>query len=410
MSERENQSSRGRAAQAMSGTVRGVEGGLRFAAGTVGMVLRSPLRLTAMVPGLGPGPGQQARRPGSSPGVEQLADEAEPPDPASVRISLVEYGPQRLEERVIGPHELDAHLRQPPGDDLTVRWVNVDGLSPYLVLQFKEAYGLHTLAAEDVLHVPQRPKAEAYDQQLFIVARMIRLHGEQLRSEQVSMFLLPSGTLLTFQETEGDVWEPVRQRLRNGIRRIRESGPDYLLYALLDAQVDHGFPLLERYGDELESLEIQIMENAEQVQLSRLHRIKRELALLRRVIWPTRDLIDGLCREEQGLIHAETRTFLRDVYDHSMQLLDIVETYREMTTSLSDLYMNAVSHRMNEIMKTLTIMASIFIPITFVAGVYGMNFEHMPELDEPWAYPAVWAAFVAVAVGLLIYFWRKRWF
>lgn len=408
MSRHDDDQTASRTAQTVKGTVRGVEGTLRFAAGTVGKVLTSPARLTAIVPALGSG--RYKRKPGASPGVEQLAAEAKPPDPASIRISVMEYGADYLDESVPRLEDLETRLNAPLPEAADIRWVNIDGLSPHLVLRLKEIYGLHTLAAEDVLHVPQRPKAETYGRQLFIVARMIHMHEGRLHGEQVSFFLLPGGTLLSFQEEEGDAWEPVRQRIRAAIPRIRASGPDYLLYALLDAQIDHGFPLLERLGDELESLETQIMENAEQAQLGQLHRIKRELTLLRRIIWPTRDLTASLYRDEHGLIERETRTFLRDVYDHSMQLLDIIETYREMATSLSDLYMNAVNNRMNEIMKTLTIMASIFIPITFIAGVYGMNFEHMPELDEPWAYPAVWGVFLVVALGLLLYFWRRRWF
>lgn len=374
-------------------------------------LLASPLRLKSLLPGLEQHLQFHHRRtPGAPPGIEQIAEQASPPDPERVTIRVTDYGPEGLVERSVHLHELDTLLTEEKPEQLGTRWINVDGLSPHLIARFQRAFDLHTLAAEDVLHLPQRPKAEAYGQQLFVVSRMLHTVDGRLVDEQVSFFLLPNNILLSFQQSPGDVWEPVRERIRKGIPRIRESGADYLLYALLDAQVDHGFPLLERYGDSLETLEEALIERPDRHLLARLHAIKRELTLLRRVIWPTRDLIGALYRDGHALIRPETATFLRDVHDHGVQLLDVIETYREIASSLGDLYINAVSQRTNEVMKTLTIMASIFIPITFLAGVYGMNFEHMPELAVRWAYPAVWMVFVSVAVGLLLYFRYRRWF
>ncbi len=205
------------------------------------------------------------------------------------------------------------------------------------------------------------------------------------------------------------MWEPIRQRLNLPTARLRAGGMSYLLYAMLDAIVDHSFPILEHYGDQLEALENVVIDSPTPQVLQQVHAIKRDLALLRRVLWPMRDVVDQLCRDEQSCMTRDVRPYMRDVYEHAVQVIDIVETYREMAGGLSDMYMSAVSNRMNEIMKVLTIMASFFIPITFIAGVYGMNFEHIPELAWPYSYLVFWGVCVAVVAGLLIYFWRKGW-
>ncbi len=376
-------------------------------AARMGRLLFTPLRLTSV---LLPRKTDRREAPGAPPGIEQRTDLDRRPEPGAVTVRCIDYGPDVFDDRPVELDGLEALLDEPPvAPGRSVRWINVDGLNAYVVRQFMQEFGLHTLAAEDVLNTPQRPKLEAYDNHLFVVGRMIMVRDDALHVEQVSFFLM-DGLLLTFQETAGDVWEPVRQRVRSGIRRIRRAGPDYLLYALLDALVDHGFPLLEAYGDELESMESPVMMQPEPAQLRRIHRVKRELALLRRVFWPTRDLLDTLYRGDDPRIADETRTFCRDVYDHAVQLMDIVETYREMATGLSDLYMSAVGNRMNEVMKTLTILASLFIPLSFLAGIFGMNFEHMPELAVGWMYPwGFWAISATIVIGLLIYFHRKRW-
>ena len=227
-------------------------------------------------------------------------------------------------------------------------------------------------------------------------------------AEQVSLFLFDHD-VITFQEKPEDVWQPIRLRIKADRARIRKSGAGYLTYVLLDAVVDHCFPVLEQYGDVLEDLEMATLEQPSPELLNRIHSVKRELALLRRIVWPMREVTDQLYREEGVRIEEETRPFLRDVYEHTIQIVEIIESYREMASGLTDLYMSAVSNRMNEVMKVLTVMASVFIPLTFVAGVYGINFKYMPELDVPWAYPAVWVCFVVMTAGMLLYFRHKGW-
>jgi magnesium transporter len=241
-----------------------------------------------------------------------------------------------------------------------------------------------------------------------MVARMLRLIDDQLVGEQISFFLAP-GLLVTFQENEGDVWQPIRERIATDQSLVRGNDASWLAYALLDALVDHCFPILETYGDVLEALETEAIAHPSPALLHRIHRVQHELAALRRVMWPTRELVQHLQNRELALVSESTRTYLRDVYEHTVQIIDIIETFREMTASLADLYLSSVSNRMNEIMKVLTVIATLFIPATFLAGVYGMNFEHFPELQWRWAYPAFWAVTLTMMGTLLVYFWRRKW-
>jgi magnesium transporter len=382
-----------------------VDRAARMVVGTMGKALRAPVSLIGtLLPALGE---QQQRRIGAPPGIDQMPEIHQAPEPDTVVITCIDYGPGHCQTQTIDLPDLETFFAKPRDERTAVRWVNVDGLHPYVVNKFREEYRLHTLAAEDVLNTPQRPKLEAYGEDLFIVARMIMHRDSALHSEQTSFFLL-DGVLLTFQETRGDVWDQVRERLHNGNARIRHGGADYLLYALIDAMVDASFPLLEAYSDELEDLEAPIMQNARPALLQRIHFIKRELAIVRRVLWPMREVLDELYGGDLSRVAEPTRPYLRDVYDHGVQILDIVETHREMATSLSDLYMNAMSNRMNEVMKVLTIMASLFIPISFLAGMWGMNVR-VPGQDSDVGFWWVAAACLAITAGLLIYFRRKRW-
>jgi len=344
--------------------------------------------------------------PGTTPGIESMLQASAPPAAGEVAIEVMDFGPEKAERTEVG--ELSQWLASPRPGWTTVRWVNVNGLNPHVVNQLREHYHFHTLAAEDVLRVPQRPKIEMFDGHLFIVVRMLMWREERLHSEQVSLFLFPD-TLLTFQETAGDVWNPIRQRIEKPGSRLRLHDASYLLYALLDAVVDHCFPILEAYGETLEELEKQVMTDPTVEVHQRIHTVKRELASLRRVVWPMREVANELQRDETEGIAKPVRTYLRDVYDHTIQVMDIVETHREMAGGLNDLYMSAVSNRMNEIMKVLTIMASFFIPITFVAGVYGMNFEVLPELHWKYSYAIFWAVCLGISGSLAVFFYRKRW-
>ncbi len=387
----------------------GIDNVIGRAVGAAGSVLGLGRSLGSALglPGLGRESDNRPRpQPGAAPGIENLPDVSTPPPPDAIEITCTTWNADRVETRTV--EDLDAFLWTPWPEWSTVRWINVNGLHPYVVNRFREAFEFHTLAAEDVLFVRQRPKTEVYDNCLFAVARMLTAADRRLQVEQVSFFLLKD-TVITFQERPGDVWEPIRARINQENTKLRTGNADYLLYALIDAVVDHCFPILEGYGDLLEELEEEAIENPTPELLQRLHAIKRELSLLRRVLWPTRDMVDSLYRDEADHFSAATAAYLRDVYDHTVQVIDIIETYREMAGSLTDLYMSGISNRMNEIMKVLTIMASLFIPVTFLAGIYGMNFKHMPELDWKISYPLFWVVTISIVTGLLIYFRRKKW-
>ncbi len=371
--------------------------------GTVGKFVGSALHL----PGLGHHTHRrQRRKPGDIAGIDHLPDVQTPPPPDTVYIQCIDYSPDRVE--VTDAKDIDAFLAREQPEWAAVRWINIDGLHPYVIHRASRALGMHTLAAEDVLHVPQRPRVEPYDEDLFIIARMMRLIDDKLTSEQVSLFLR-RGLVVTFQELHGDVWQPIRERIHKQGSRLRTHDPSFLVYALLDAIVDHCFPILERYGDLLEDLEAQVLTRADAHLLSRIHGIKRELSVLRRVMWPMREVISAIRESELGVISDISRTYLRDVYEHTVQIVEIIETFREVAGGLTDLHMSAVSNRMNETMKVLTIMASLFIPITFLAGVYGMNFEYIPELGWRYGYPAFLCICLGTVAGLLWYFRRKGW-
>ncbi len=344
--------------------------------------------------------------PGEPAGIDHLKEISAAPDPESITITCIDYSSEREETQRVDDLDNFLALERPHWSE--VRWLDVGGLHPHVVAQFRENFGFHTLAAEDVIHIPQRPRVEAYPNHLFLVLRMFRIEEGALVSEQVSLFLTDK-TIITFQERSKDVWDPVRIRIHTENSRIRQRGASFLLYALLDAIIDHSFPVLERYGDRLEEIEELLFAQPTTVILHQLHAIKRELSILRRVLWPTRELVDQLQRGEQPEIHEEVRAYLRDVYSHTVQVLDIIEMQRDMAGGLVELYMSSVSNRMNEVMKVLTIMASLFIPITFLAGVYGMNFERIPGLKFKYAYEVFWGVCLTVVSGLLVYFRRKRW-
>jgi magnesium transporter len=352
-------------------------------------------------------------KPGSAPGIEPHELAALPSTPGAARISCIDYSPAevRFEEVKDLPQFI---IRHRPAWS-TVRWINVDGLSDLDAIgAFAEKYGLHPLAIEDVLHVPQRPKVEAYENEgpyqarLFIVARMMELVDGHIHSEQISIFV-GHNTVLTFQETAGDVWDPVRARLRATGSQLRKADAGFLAYTLIDAMVDHVFPILEQFGDRLENLEDEVLQNPGSTTIQEIHGIKRELLLVRRAMWPMREVLQRLHREPHECLSEITRTYVRDVYEHAVQVIDIVETYRELAVGLTETHMTAMSNRMNEIVKVLTIIGTIFIPLTFLAGVYGMNFRHLPELDWQWGYAIFWMVSAAIAGGMILWFRGRGW-
>lgn len=349
--------------------------------------------------------------PGSAPGT-LIAD----PHAAQPLIRLISYGPDGVAESTVeGLHRLPI---VPPGHG--VRWLNVDGLgSIEVVRRVGDAFGLHPLALEDIVNVHQRPKVEPYDDHLFIVTRMPRAPqpgaaSDRLDTEQVAM-CLGRDFVITFQEQAGDVFEPVRRRLRTGNGQIRMRGADYLAYALIDAAIDAFFPVLESYGEQVDELETAVIGQPDFTHITRIHDLKRDLLTARRAIWPQREMINALIRDESPFVSPQTRLYFRDCYDHTIQLIDMIETYREIASGLVDVQLSSVSNRMNEIIKVLTIIATIFIPLTFVAGIYGMNFDpaaspwNMPELKWRYGYPVALLFMALVAAGLVGWFWRKGW-
>ena len=343
--------------------------------------------------------------PGTAPGIENMEGVSERPEADVVRVYWCDYALEKIEWNEGSVEEFEAAERPEWAQQ---RWVNIDGLHPYVINQFRQKYNFHTLVGEDIMRTSQRPKVELYDDYIFTVVRMMRLEEGHLKQEQVSMLLF-SDCILTFQEVHGDVWGPIRQRLDKGNTRIREYGVSYLYYALLDTVVDHFFPILETYGHRLEELEDAVVDNPGPSVQQAVHGVKRELSILRRVMWPLREVANELQRTEAELIDSKVIDYLRDVYDHTLQIIEIVEMHREHAASLNDLYMSAVGNRMNEIMKVLTIMASFFIPITFVAGVYGMNFEYIPELSWHASYFVFWGVCSTIVMSLGIFFWKRGW-
>jgi magnesium transporter len=339
---------------------------------------------------------------GASPGTLIISEDAVPP-----KIRMISYDQQAVQEREIeNPLDLAAALA--PGN---ITWVDVQGFGDEQIIRaIGEVFSIHPLAMEDVVNMPQRPKTEMYENQVLIVTRMVRMADQkQVDMEQLTL-VLGESYVVTFQERYGDILDPIRLRIRNGKGRpIRRNGSGYLSYAIVDTIIDGYYPVIEVLGDHLEQLENVVMENPSTEVLRELNRTKNMLVNLRRAIWPQREAVNSLIRDENSLISDEVRVFLRDTYDHCVQTAEVIEMYREMSTGLMNTYMSSIANRTNEVMKVLTIMASIFIPLTFMAGIYGMNFEHMPELHVWWAYPMVWATMLAVGGGMLVYFWKKGW-
>lgn len=302
---------------------------------------------------------------------------------AKVRTTLIQYSPDKLNEE-------DFNLNKPFTSGISgVSWINVDGVADTdILVALGNRFNIHKLVLEDIASLDQRPKIEEYNELIFSTWRMIYYNQEDgsLDSEQVS-FVLGKDYLITFQEKEGDIFNSNRERIRSGRGRMRTSGPDYLFYTLIDTIVDHYFVLLESLGDKIDALEMQLIENPQDEHLKLLYKYKNEAMYLKKWAWPTREMLNKLLRDESKLISPETEMYLRDVYDHSQRVIDTIESYRDLLASMMDLYLNSVSNRLNQVMKVLTVIATIFIPLTFLTGIYGMNFQYMPELAYSYSYP-----------------------
>jgi len=324
-----------------------------------------------------------------------------------VSITIIDYDEAHLEEKEAKEIEECFPFKDTP----TVTWINIDGIQNVDVVEkIGRHFNLHPLAIEDIVNTGQRPKMEDFGDYLFVVLKMLHYDEQEngVKAEQVSLILGPTW-VISFQESWGDVFDSVRERIRGDKGRIRKMGADYLAYALIDAVVDNYFMILEKVGEDIEEIEDELVTNPVPETLQTLHNLKRQMIFLRKSVWPLREVISRLERWESPLIQKSTHIYLRDVYDHTIQVIDAVETFRDMLSGMLDIYLSSVSNRMNEVMKVLTIIATIFIPLTLVAGLYGMNFRYMPELEWRWSYPLVLLVMLTIGVLMVMYFRKKRW-
>lgn len=327
---------------------------------------------------------------------------------AKSRITVIDYTKDSFEQKE-AQTVAEAYAYR---DKKSVTWINIDGLEELDVIKSIDShFGIHELVAEDIVNTGHRPKIEDHEDYLFIIIKMLSYDTEakDVKSEQVS-FILGHNYVISFQEKIGDVFDPIRKRIKAGKGRSRKMGADYLAYILLDAVIDHYFAVLEKIGEEIEILEEKMMKEVSSEMTEEIHYMKRDMIFLRKQIWPLREVVSSLLRDESKLISKGIGIFLRDAYDHTIQIMDTIESYRDVVSGLHDIYLSSMSNRMNEIMKVLTIFAAIFIPLTFVAGIYGMNFENMPELKWPNGYFMALGMMATLGIGLVVYFKTKKWF
>jgi len=328
------------------------------------------------------------------------------------KITVIDYDDQNFHEVEVKEVAECFPFKQKP----TVTWINIDGLHQVDVLEkLGSCYGIHPLVLEDIL-TDQRPKVEDYDDYIFIVLKMLyynengddTLGDTKIDVDQVSMILGPN-FIISFKEKEVDVFNPLRDRLRMARGRIRKQGADYLAYSMMDSIVDHYFVIMEKLGERFEELEDSVVANPEPGILPTIYNLKRDMLFMRKSVWPLREAISRLQRTDSHLVSETTKIYLRDVYDHTIQVIENIETFRDMSASLLETYLSSLSNKLNEVIKLLTVISTIFIPLTFLAGVYGMNFRYMPELESPWGYPAILILMLLVVVVMLTYFRRKEW-
>jgi len=347
---------------------------------------------------------RQSVKAGMSPGTPVFIGEQKR---ERMRIDILEYWPEFCRE--VPDADLQAFAPRSSGE--SVVWIHVTGIhDPERIAGIGARFGLHPLTIEDIVNTGQRPKAELFSDYIYVVLKMMT-HDEAadaVEFEHVSL-VLGNRFVLSFQEDEGDIFDAVRERIRAAKGKIRGMKADYLAYSLLDAIVDRYFLVVERVGDRIEEIDDRLLSEPSPHDLQDIHRLKRDLLAVRKAVWPLREEIAALEKGEPPLVHPETRVFLRDLYDHVIQSIEMVETFRDLLAGVHDTYLSTVSNRMNEVMKVLTIISTLFIPLTFIAGVYGMNFEHMPELKWRWGYFAVWGVMGIVTMGMLLFFRRRKW-
>ncbi|MBA3704832.1 MAG: magnesium/cobalt transporter CorA [Bacteroidetes bacterium] len=322
-----------------------------------------------------------------------------------VKITLIQYSESECFEKEFNDFsECMKHV-----NPVLVQWINVDGIhNVELIETLGKHFKIHPLTLEDIVNVNQRPKFEDYDNYVVSIMKMI-YYDTELHAEQLSVVLM-EGIVVSFQEVDGgDAFDLIRNRIRQGKGRIRKMGADYLAYALHDAVVDCYFKILEKIGDRIELLEDELISEPTKSTMQQLHHLKREMIFVRKAVWPMRELVNNMERSETELIKPSTDIYLRDVHDHTVRVIDSVETFRDLLSGMMDIYLSSVSNKMNEIMKVLTIITTIFVPVTFIAGVYGMNFDYMPELHTRWGYAITWAVMLCMMISLIFYFRKKKW-
>jgi magnesium transporter len=325
-----------------------------------------------------------------------------------VRITVTEYTETEFREREIAAVEDIFPVAPAP----SITWINVDGLHDTAVIEkIGEHFNLHSLMLEDVLNTEQRPKTEDFGEYLYVVLKDVTYDSavREAKAEQVSI-IIGKNFVLSLQEQESRTYEPIKDRLRHSKGKIRRMGADFLAYSLLDTIVDNYFVVLEEAGENIEDLEEQLVTHPTRQTLEAIHKLKTDMMAIRRFAWPLRETINSLERGESPIIQESTGVYLRDIYDHAVQIIDTIEALRDIVSGMLDIYLSSISNRLNEVMKVLTIIATIFIPLTFLAGVYGMNFKHMPELEWYWGYPFALSLMAGVAGLMVFYFWRKKWF
>jgi len=324
-----------------------------------------------------------------------------------VKITIVNYSEAKFQEKEVKSVEECF----PYKDKSTITWINIDGVHEVKIIEeIGKHFNLHPLILEDIVDTDQRPKIKDFGDYIFIILKMLYCDKKSntIRVEQVSL-ILGKNYIISFQEREGDVFSFIRERIRNNIGRIRKSGADYLAYSLIDAIVDNYFTIIERLDEEIENLEDKVIIQPNPSNVQAIHKLKRDLIFLRKSVWPLREVISFLEKGESPLVLKSTNIYLRDVYGHTIQVMDTVETLRDVISGILDIYLSSINTRMNEIMKMLTIIATIFIPLTFITGIYGMNFQYMPEVKWFWGYPAVLLGMSIIGIVMVIYFKRKKW-
>ncbi len=321
------------------------------------------------------------------------------------QIRVIKYNDKEVVESTVQTVESALEFL----DSSSVTWIDIAGLhNVSLIEDIGKAFKIHPLILEDIVQTSERPKLEEFDDYIFMVLRMFYLRDKTIVNEQISI-ILGDNYVLTFQESPAEIFEPIRNRIRSKRFRITKQRADYLAYCIIDVIVDNYFAVLELLGEKTEFIEDALLMDPSHNILREIYKLKRELISLRRSVWPLRELINKLDRSESSLIKKTTKIFIRDVYDHTIQIIDTTENYREIISGMLDTYLSSLSNRMNEIMKTLTIIATIFIPLTFIAGIYGMNFSYMPELRWHWGYFGVWLIMIIIAIVMILYFKRKKW-